>query len=88
MNVKLQRYIAAAVLLISLGLGKASAQTVYITESGRKYHSKDCAVLKNTKKSGISLKEAIKQGFTPCDCVTSNDKKRDTILREKQKTSL
>jgi len=44
---------------------KLKAQTVYITESGKKYHAKNCSIVKTGKK-GIELAEAKKQGYEPC----------------------
>lgn len=58
------------------------AQTVYVTESGKKYHAKNCDVAKTGKK-GITLSEATKAGYTPCkvckaDAIKSEDKKTST----------
>lgn len=40
-------------------------QTVWITESGTKYHRKaDCSGMSHSEKT--SLNEAIEQGYTPC----------------------
>lgn len=39
--------------------------TVYITDSGKKYHKDGCRYLK-TSKIPITLKEAKAQGYTPC----------------------
>jgi hypothetical protein len=59
-------------------LGKLSAQTVYVTENGKKYHAKNCSLAKTGKK-GIELKEALKQGYEPCkQC------KSDAVLPEKE----
>ena len=41
------------------------AQTVYVTKTGKKFHAKNCAQAK-TGKTGMTLAEAKKQGFTPC----------------------
>ncbi len=50
------------ILLLSYVL---SAQTVYITKTGSKYHSGDCS---NLRKSSIpiSLKDAIDRGYSAC----------------------
>lgn len=51
------------------------AQTVYITESGKKYHAKNCDVAKTGKK-GIELAEAKKQGYEACKvCKVSSEQK-------------
>jgi len=39
--------------------------TVYITRTGRKYHRAGCRYLRKSK-IPISLKDAIKRGYTPC----------------------
>lgn len=43
-----------------------SAQTVYITKSGKKYHTEDCSSLSKSK-IAIDLKEAIEKGYSPCN---------------------
>lgn len=42
-----------------------SSSTVYITETGTKYHLATCRTLKNSK-IAISKAEAISQGYEPC----------------------
>ncbi len=44
---------------------KTMAQTVYVTEKGKKYHAKNCDVVKTGKK-GMELAAATKAGFGPC----------------------
>ena len=43
----------------------ASAQTVYITKTGSKYHTSSCSYLSKSK-INIDLSEAKEKGFTPC----------------------
>jgi hypothetical protein len=38
---------------------------VYVKKDGKKYHKKNCKLVKEGKK-GITLKEALKKGYTPC----------------------
>ncbi len=65
------------------------AQTVYITESGKKYHAKNCDVVKTGKK-GIELAEAKKQGYEACKVCKVNseqkvaDKPKDKKLTDKK----
>jgi competence protein ComEC len=40
-------------------------QTVYITKTGKKYHTGTCRYLSKSKIS-ISLKDAKAKGYTPC----------------------
>lgn len=44
---------------------QAKTQTVYITNSGAKYHSDGCRYLAKSKKP-ISLSEALNKGYEPC----------------------
>lgn len=60
-----KHFIYTAILFLLLSVSKLNAQTVYITESGKKYHAKNCSIAKTGKK-GIELSEAIKQGYEPC----------------------
>ena len=41
------------------------AQTVYITKTGKKYHTENCSYLKKSSIS-IDLKDAVNRGYTPC----------------------
>jgi hypothetical protein len=41
------------------------AQTVYITKSGKKYHTENCSSLRSSS-IPINLSEAIQKGYTPC----------------------
>lgn len=42
-----------------------SAQTVYVTKTGTKYHVADCRYLSQSK-IAIELKDAIERGYEPC----------------------
>lgn len=55
----------AFLILFSLMAHFASAQTVYVTENGKKYHKKNCTLV-NEGKKGIELSEAKKKGLEPC----------------------
>lgn len=46
-------------------LFQLTAQTVYVTKSGKKYHSQNCSSLSSSKKA-IELSDAIDNGYTPC----------------------
>lgn len=41
------------------------AQTVYVTNTGKKYHKSSCSYLSKSKIS-ISLEDAKSSGYTPC----------------------
>jgi hypothetical protein len=80
---KLKKLLVAGILFIALGLTKIIAQTVYITETGKKYHAKYCSVAKTGKK-GISLKDAKKEGYEACKICTADE---IVMVEEKKKTS-
>jgi NOL1/NOP2/fmu family ribosome biogenesis protein len=61
----MKKFILTLALATFFIAGKLTAQTVYITESGKKYHAKNCDVAKTGKK-GIELAEAKKQGYEAC----------------------
>lgn len=62
------------------------AQTVYITESGKKYHAKNCDVAKTGKK-GIELSEAKKQGYEACKvCKVTHETKEADKPKDKKTT--
>jgi hypothetical protein len=54
-----------AILFLLLSFTKITAQTVYVTESGKKYHAKNCSLAKTGKK-GMELSAAKKAGYDPC----------------------
>jgi hypothetical protein len=71
------------VVFYALAGSKVSAQTVYITKSGTKYHTEGCRYLSSSKYS-IELTEAIQKGYGPCSVcrppiVSSSSPQRTTI---------
>lgn len=76
------------IVLLFFIVTSSKAQTVYVTESGKKYHAKNCDVVKTGKK-GLELSEAKKQGYEPCKvCKVPHeykavDKPKDTKKSEK-----
>ncbi len=77
----MKKTICFFILFLGLSFTKLSAQTVYVTESGKKYHAKNCSFAKTGKK-GIALKEAIKQGYEACKMCKADEIK---VLEEKEK---
>jgi len=47
------------------GQVQTKEQTVYITKTGKKYHTASCRYLSKSKIT-ISLKDAKSNGYTPC----------------------
>ena len=44
----------------------ASAEDVYVTKNGKRYHSELCRLIQNKSPHKINLDEAVKKGLTPC----------------------
>lgn len=62
---KTKSILTISVITLFFICSKLTAQTVYITETGKKYHAKNCDIVKTGKK-GIALEEAKKKGLEPC----------------------
>ncbi|HEX8545963.1 MAG TPA: hypothetical protein VF691_03315, partial [Cytophagaceae bacterium] len=62
---KSKLFILVFSLLFAIASHLTNAQTVYVTESGKKYHKKNCSIAKEGKK-GLELAAAKKQGFEAC----------------------
>lgn len=60
-----QNFIIGKQLIAPAADNEAVSHTVYITETGTKYHKEGCSYLKNSKIE-ISLEEAKKRGLEPC----------------------
>ncbi|MFO8079786.1 MAG: hypothetical protein R6V07_05705 [Armatimonadota bacterium] len=46
---------------------RGSRAGVWVTDSGTRYHHRDCAALARSTPHEISLDEAREQGLAPCD---------------------
>lgn len=74
------------IILLFFVVNSSKAQTVYVTESGKKYHAKNCDVAKTGKK-GIELSEAKKQGYEPCKvCKVTHETKEAAKPKDKKTT--
>ena len=81
----LKNIIAATAIALFLLGSKLKAQTVYITDSGKKYHAKNCDIVKTGKK-GIELAEAKKKGLEPCKvCKVENSTNKAVADKPKSK---
>ena len=53
---------------VGLHVHKRNAETFYITNTGSKYHERDCIYVKNKSDvTAMSRQELEEQGYTPCD---------------------
>jgi hypothetical protein len=77
----LVKHLAVLCFLLLMNYGNITAQTVYATENGKKYHAKNCSLVKTGKK-GMTLAEAKKGGFEPCKAC-----KADAIKPEEKKAT-
>jgi len=78
-------FISAFVILFAILSQFANAQTVYVTEKGKKYHKKNCSVVSEGKK-GQELAEAKKNGYEPCAvCKPDEGKKQEATDPKKKK---
>lgn len=80
---KMKNIITSIILALFLVVGKAKAQTVYVTDNGKKFHMKNCDVAKTGKK-GMELTEAKKQGYEACK-VCKADKEAQPADKPKEK---
>ena len=54
-------------LTVVFAAGKATDKKVYIADTGKKYHCKDCRTLKKAKKiQEVTIKTARDKGLEPC----------------------
>jgi len=58
-------YLKQLLLFFLLITSLAFSQSVYITKTGKKFHTSDCSYLKSSKIE-ISLNDAIGRGYSPC----------------------
>lgn len=81
---KIKNSLVLIVFVLFLFGAQLKAQTVYVTETGKKYHAKNCDIVKTGKK-GIELSEAKKKGLEPCkSCKVESESK---TVADKPKTT-
>ena len=80
------------IALFTITINSVSAQTVYITKTGQKYHADGCRYLSRSKYS-VDLKEAIERGYEACSVckpqtiVTSSAQKKVTSSNNENKNA-
>ncbi len=83
---KIKTIISVIAFILFLNTSCAKAQTVYVTDNGKKYHAKNCDVVKTGKK-GIELSEAKKQGYEACKVCKVNHETKEADKAKDKKTS-
>jgi hypothetical protein len=61
----MKKLILLFVAFFTLAVNSLLAQTVYITKTGKKYHTSNCQYLSQSKIE-INLQDAIARGYEPC----------------------
>jgi methylphosphotriester-DNA--protein-cysteine methyltransferase len=64
-KIRLGLIVVASVLLAGAVYAASRDVTVYITNTGEKYHTERCASVRNSK-IAVSLGEAVSRGYGPC----------------------
>jgi len=72
--------LAAIIVTIILSLSQIQAQTVYVTKTGTKYHTKDCNYIRNGS-TAIDLKDAKNKGLTACSVCKPDSQNSKTTLK-------
>ena len=72
--------------LFYLTVNFSQAQTVYVTETGKKFHMKNCTNAK-TGKTGMEYSEAKKKGYTACGICKPDEKKLGVVADDPKKIS-
>ena len=65
-NLKIFFYSLLPALLLLVFLAEGRGDKVFTTNTGSRYHRETCSHLRNSK-IGITLKEAVRLGLTPCE---------------------
>lgn len=83
----MRKLLFSSVLFFFL-IGCLSAQTVYVTKTGKKYHTSGCSYLSRSCIS-IELKEAQNLGYTPCSrCSPATKLNSSSILKTNSKSKI
>ncbi len=80
---KLVSLAIALVCMLNISLHASNGDKVYVTESGKKFHKRNCSAA--TGKTGIDKAQAIKDGYTACSkCFDAKDEAKDAKKETKE----
>ncbi|MDQ3020105.1 MAG: hypothetical protein M3R36_06005 [Bacteroidota bacterium] len=72
-------------LSILFSCSHLSAQTVYVTKSGKKYHTENCRYVSNSA-NPIDLSDAIDKGYTACSVCKPSPNNSGNSIESKTET--
>lgn len=81
----MNKILLLCIVLLGVSYSKASAQTVYASEKGEKYHTADCNLSGDAR--DMRLATAQKAGKKPCAVCKPEDHFKDKTTRCKGKTA-
>lgn len=61
----MKKHLSFLVIIFFLLINQAVSQTVYVTKSGKKFHTENCRYY-NSNAIAIDISDAESQGYTPC----------------------
>jgi hypothetical protein len=73
------KQLSFAILILFITL-KVTAQTVYVTKSGKKYHTSSCSYARSA--SSQSLNDAVNSGLTPCSRCNPSSNNRTITTKQ------
>ena len=81
----LKKMIALCVLTMFLGTSVyASAEAVFATKNGSKYHKELCPLIKNKGAQSLEKSAALEKHLGPCKKCFKEDLKEDTSMKPDQ----
>ncbi len=81
----MKKVLLLSIVLLSVGFTRASAQTVYASDKGEKYHTADCNLSGDAR--DMRLATAQKAGKKPCAVCKPEEHFKDKTARCKGKTA-
>jgi len=90
----MKKQLLFSAIFFILMLGNSVAQTVYVTKSGKKYHTSTCRYI-NQNSLSIELSQAISKGYDACsvckpdkiESSTSNESPNNSINEEENNSN-